>query len=256
MMAWSTTWKNNVLSTVLSRLNSATNGFEVIAEAPTGAAITTIDAATASAALKTLLAAAVTNAYAVEIPEGKTPTDAVYRLVSARPVEVDDVRVITAVTFVVTVRATTYANLMTAIGNIETQVTASSDAISITDAALDFDDNKNYFLAGIEVVYAVPAVAGGSNWPALLVDVQGFEAGGELYDNFVKQRVQRGYGFMLVSTTNNIATLRTDLQGALLGWQQAATDNPFNYQAGAPVKLPGGLYAWRDIYFDSGYISE
>src|SRR5690606_40570607 len=86
--------------------------------------------------------------------------------------------------------------------------------------------------------------------------LQGFEAGGELYDNFVKQRVQRGYGFMLVSTTNNIATLRTDLQGALLGWQQAATDNPFNYQAGAPAKLPGGLYAWRDMYFDSGYISE
>lgn len=249
-----------MLSTILSRLNSETSSFEVIAEAPSGAAITTLDAATASTALKNLLAAAVTNAYAVEIPEGKTPTagsgDAVYRLVSARPVEVEDVRILTAVTFVVTVRATSYGNLMTAIGAIETQVTASSDAISITDAALDYDDDKNHFLAGIELVYAVPAVAGGDNWPALLVDVEVFEAGDTLYDNRVKQRVQRGYAFMIISTSNNISALRDELQAALLGWEQASGDNPMMFNTGAPVKLPGGLTAWRDLYYDSGYIIE
>ncbi|POP53064.1 hypothetical protein [Zhongshania marina] len=244
-----------MLSAILDRLNDELSSFEVVAQAPSGAAITTVDAAAASNALKTVLAAAVPNVYAVEAEEGKEPTDAVYRLVSAKPVEIDGVRVLTAVSFVVTVRAKTYALLMAALGAVEAQIVASAEAVSITDAMLDYDDVNNYHLAGVELIYAVPAVVGGEDWPALLVDVESYSASPSAYDNFVKQRVERNYSFTIVSNSDNVGALRAELQAALLGWQQLPTDYEMQYVGGGAVQLPGGLYAWRDTYGDTTYIS-
>lgn len=247
-----------MLSAILNRLTSTATGFEVIAAAPSGAAITTLDAAAASAALKALLVAAVTHAYPVDIPEGKTPTDAAYRLVSARPVDVDGVRVLTAVTFVVTVRAKSYTDLMAALSAVETQVAASDDAISILDAILDFDAQKNYYFAALELQYAVPAVTAlaAPHWPAVLVDIDSISGAPSVYDNHTKQRIQRSYSFTLLSATDNIATLRASLQSALLGWQQNQEDSEFEFAAGSAITVPGGLYGWRDTYTDSGHIEQ
>lgn len=248
-----------MLSTLLDRLEAATTSFAVIAEAPSLAALTTVDAAAASAALKTLLQAAVGKVYAIEIPEGKVVTDASYRLVSARPVEVGGVRVLTAVTFVVTVRAASYAALMTAQAAIETQVAASLGAISILDAMQDFEPVKNHYLVAMEMQYAVPAVPAesGSDWPALLVDAvdyTGDPAGAELWP--IRQRVGRRYRFIILDDSNSLATLRLELQNALLGWQQQQADHPFHFVEGSAVSLPGGLYGWADTYSDSTYINQ
>lgn len=249
-----------MLSAILARLVAQTTSFQVIAQAPSGAAITTVDAAAASAALKTILVTAVTQVYSVEALDGKKPAagsgDAVYRLAAANAVEVEGVRVITAVSFVVTIRATSYADLTVALSAIETAINGSDGAISITDAAMDFDDTKNYFLAALEVLYAVPAVSGGDDWPALLVDAEEFVATPSAYDNIVKQWVSRRYSFTLISTTNNMNTLRTELQNSLLGWQQDSADYEFQFVSGAAVNLPGGLYAWRDTYADSTLIQQ
>lgn len=248
-----------MLSAILNRLAAATTGFAVIAAAPSGAAITTIDAAAASAALKTLLAAAVGSVYAIEIPEGAQPTDAAYRLVSARPVEVDGVRVLTAVTFVVTVRATGYLELMTAMAAIEAQVAASPGAISILDAMQDYDPKRKHSLLVMEMQYAVPAVAAftGSSWPAVLVDVVGYKGdpdGAGLMP--IKQRVHRSYRLILLADTDAIVTLRGKIETALLGWQVTDTDHPFHFVQGSSLSVPGGLYGWVDTYSDSTYITE
>ena len=248
-----------MLDTLLARLQAECTSFAVIAEAPVAAALTTVDAAAASAALKTLLQSAVTEAYAVEAPEGAEPTDSIYRLVSARPVEVDGVRVMSAITFVVTLRATSYAALITALGSVEAQVQASAAAISITDAAMDFDTGKKHFLADLELVYAVPAVAGGvdGNWPALLVDVVDYIGDPEGADLMpIRQRVERTYRLMIMTTGDDLVALRQELEAALLGWQVSAADWPFHFVDGRQVSLPGGIVGWADVYTDAGNIYQ
>lgn len=244
-----------MLSAILAKLQAQCPSFEVIAEAPGGDAITTADAFAASSALKTLLESAVGAAYPLLAPETKTPPDAIYTLVSARPVEVDGVRVSTAATFIVTLRATGYPALVSQLSAVESAVTASSDAISITDAAFDHDEKRNYYLADIELTYAVPSVAGGNNWPAILVDVEQFKGRESLYDNATRQRVDRAYGFTILSTSNNLKNLREEVQAAVLGQQQTPACFEFQFQVGNPLSLPGGLYAWRDIYQDAVIIS-
>lgn len=249
-----------MLSAIIDRLQSTVTGFEVIAAAPSGAAITTVDAAAASAALKTLLASAVGSVYAVDIPEGQqpAPADAAYRLVSARPVETDGVRILTAVTFVVTVRATGYAALMSAMAAIEQQVATNAGAISILDAMQDYDPKRQHYLVAIEMQYAVPAVAqsAGVAWPAMLVDAVDYVADGLPEQIPIRQRVHRRYRFTLLSNSDNLAALRGQLQLALLGWQVRAEDHPFHYVQGSGLAVPGGLHAWVDTYTDSTYIDE
>ncbi|MCK9468093.1 MAG: hypothetical protein M0Q49_01640 [Porticoccaceae bacterium] len=245
-----------MLNTLLDRLRTKCPSFATIAPAPSSATITTVDAALASSSLMSLLSAVVPGVFAVEIPEGRTPPDAAYRLVSAQPVEVAGTRVVTAVSFVVTLRAPRYEVLIPLLSDLEAGIAGSTDAISITDAALDYDPAKGHYLAGLEVQYAVAAVPGAAGWPMLLVDADALTGLPSRYDNTVRQRVNRGYSFTLVCATDAIASLRAELEAALLGWQQAPAAEPFEFTHGLPLSLPGGLYAWRDIYSDAGYIKQ
>ena len=125
---------------LLDQITNETSSFEVIAESPSGDALTTVDAATASAALKTLLEAAVVNVYALEAPEGEEPIDAIYQLVAAKPLNVEGFRILTQVTFVVTLRAKSYPGLLTAVTDVESQIQSASGQISITDVTADIEE--------------------------------------------------------------------------------------------------------------------
>ena len=241
---------------LLDQITNNTTLFEVVAEAPSGESLTTLDAATASAALKTLLQTAVANVYALEAPEGKTPTDAIYQLVSAKPLNIEGFRVLTQVTFVVTVRAETYPDLLTAVAAVEAEITASSGLISITDAAADIEQHTNYHLMVFELQYIVPAATGVNDFPAVLVSFDGDQAQPSQYDNTVRQRVDRTYSMVILSTTNNLATLRAELHSALLGWQETANHFEMQYRAGDAMSLPGGLYGWQAQYSDGLLVTQ
>lgn len=244
-----------MLSAILARLQAQCPSFEVIAEAPGGDAITTADAYAASSALKTLLEGAVGAAYPILAPETKNPPDAIYTLVSALPVEVEDVRLITAVTFIVTLRATGYIPLTNQLSAVETALAASSDAVSITNAAFDHDEKRNHYLADIELTYAVPAVPGGNNWPALLVEPAGYQAQPPA-EYPIDQDVSRACRLVILTADNDILELHNEVKAALLGWPASEDDLPHYYQQGQKLSLPGGLSAWVDTYTDTTWYRQ
>lgn len=241
---------------LLDQITNNTTLFNVVAQAPDAEELNSVHAATASAALKTLLEAATANAYAVEAPEGEEPPDAVYHLTSAQSLSLVGAKIATDVTFVVTLRETDYPKLMTLLAAVEAQILASADSISITDAAADYAAAQNYFLVALELSYVVPAVSGSPDYPAVLVSFDSTQADESNYDNLVNQRVIRNYSMTIISDTDNVEALRADLQGALLGWQETAAHFEMEYRAGSDLDMPGGLYAWREQYSDGHYIQQ
>lgn len=248
-----------MLSTLLDRLTTYCPDFAVVAAAPTGPAMATIDAAAASSTLKTLLQAAVGSVYAVEAPEGKNPVDAIYRLVSAQPVEEAGVRLLTVATFLVTLRAPSYEALIPALEAVEAAIQGSAASISITDAQMDYDSAKRCWLVYLETQFAVPVVdsGGGESWPALLVSVVNYQAdpaGADLMP--VRQAVTRAYRLVILTNQNNLAALHAQIRIALLGWQPVPADNPYYYLAGESLSAPGGISAWADTYCDTTWINQ
>ncbi|MEZ0137364.1 MAG: hypothetical protein AB9Q17_02315 [Candidatus Reddybacter sp.] len=245
------------MQSLLDQISNNTTSFNVVAEAPSSESLATVDAAAASAELKTLLELTGASVYALDAQAGGTPPDAIFQVVGANPVSIGAARIATQVTFDVTLREKDYELLLALLAATETQVQAAAGAISITGAAAAFDEKTGLHMFGLELQYIVPAVAGaGSDYPAVLVDLTNVAAAGSTYDNTVKQRVTRNYGMTILSTSNNIAALRTELQGALLGWQEQATYFEMQYSSGASVDIGGGLYAWREQYEDGLFITQ
>ena len=244
------------MTALIDHLIANTASFSVIAEAPSSETISTVDATAASIALKTLLEAAVSNAYALNAPENMSQPDAVYTLVSAQAVAVGGIRIGTEVTFVVTIRDTSYSGLMTQLAAVETQVLAAAEQISISDASANYDEKPQLFLIALEVQYMVPAISGSPQYPQLLVNLDSAQASASLYDNVTKQRITRTHSLLIMAQSNTLVTLRTEVQEALLGWQETSLFFEMEYQNGAAIAMPGGLYAWREVYADGYMITE
>ena len=245
------------MQSLLDQISNNTTSFAVVAEAPSSESLATVDASAASAALKTLLEATGASVYALDAQQGSTPPDIIYQVVGANPVSIGAARIATQVTFDVTLRETSYTLLLALLAATETQVNNAAGAISITGAAAAFDEKTTLQMFGLELQYFVPAVAGqGADYPAVLVHLNSTSAAPSAYDNTIKQRVSRQYNMVIVSTANDIAALRVELQTALLGWQEQPQNFEMEYASGSAVDLGGGLYAWREQYEDSYYISQ
>lgn len=237
------------MQNLLDQITNNTTGFNVVAEAPSSESLATVDASAASAALKTMLELTGASVYPLDAQAGNTPPDAIYQVVGANPITIGAARIATQVTFDVTLRETNYIALLALLTATETQVQAAAGAISITGAAAAFDDKTGLHMFGLELQYIVPAVAGvGSDYPAVLVSLDASRGESPLFDTVGHQEISDTYSLIIVSTSNNIATLRADLQSALLGWQDSAPIFPMEYVAGNKLDLPGGLYAWREQY--------
>jgi len=234
---------------LLDQITNNTAGFNVVAEAPSSESLATVDAAAASAELHALLELTGARAYALDAQAGNTPPDAIYQVVGANPITIGSARIATQVTFDVTLRETSYNALLALLTATETQVQSAAGAISITGAAAAFDEKTGLHMFGLELQYIVPAVAGvGSDYPAVLVSLDTSRGESPLFDTIGHQEISDTYSLIIVSTANDIAALRTQLQSALLGWQDSAPVFPMEYVAGNKLDLPGGLYAWREQY--------
>ena len=245
------------MQSLLDQITANAPSFNVVAEAPSGESLATVDAAAASGELKTLLELTGAAVYPLDAQPGGTPPDAVYQVVGANPVAIGTARIGTQVTFDVTLRESSYSALLTLLAATETQVQAAPGAISITGAGAAYDEKTGLFMFGLELQYFVPAVAGQtSDYPAVLVSLAGDAAGESAYDNTVKQRVTRQHSLIIISTNNDIAALRTELQGALLGWQEAPSFFEMQYASGSAIDITGGLYAWREQYDDAYFIAQ
>lgn len=237
------------MQSLLDQITAQAPSFNVVAEAPSGESLATVDAAAASGELKTLLELTGAAVYPLDAQPGGTPPDAIYQVVGANPVAIGTARIGTQVTFDVTLRESSYSALLTLLAATETQVQAAPGAISITGAGAAYDEKAGLFMFGLELQYFVPAVAGqGSDYPAVLVSLDSSRGESPLYDTSDHQQISDNYSFILVSTTNSIESLRVELRGALQGWQATPSDFPMEYDAGNKLDLPGGLYAWREQY--------
>lgn len=244
-----------MLTGILTRLTAQCPSFAGIGELRAGSTLVSTDAALASQTLKGVLSSVVASVYAVEAPAAANPPDAIYALMFSRAVEIDGDRVATVVGFAVTLRSKSYEDLMPLLAQVEQAIAASPAAIGITDAAMDYEATRNIFAADLQVEIAIPAV-GSEGWPTLLVGAEQVSGQPSMFDNFTRQRVTRNFSFVIVSDQSDIEPLRAELQAALLGWQQPGADHEFEFASGAVVAMPGGLFAWRDVYTDATYIQQ
>lgn len=196
-----------------------------------------------------------TRAYPLTLPEGATFPAAVYELASQHNQKIDGTDVATHAVYVVSVRTATFAELVTKVDAIKTAFGASTWAIEITDQNAGYDPQREHFRADLEVVLTASSFAP-SAMPGLLVYHDSEQASPSSLDNCIRQRVTSNYGFVIATQDGDVATLRAELQAALLGYQQVTTDDDMQYLRGERAPSTEGLELWRDIFYNSYSIRE
>ena len=150
----------------------------------------------------------------------------------------------TIVEFDVGIFHTTAALLSATIDSVNSTLTG----VSITGISTGIDSVTNLMVAVLRIEVLKPAISGA--YPLALVSHTGESAGDNIYDNRVAHQVRRDFSIALVSSSDNIETLRAELRGYLLGWHQTSAHEAMMYAGGRPIEIGGGIYCWQEDYYD------
>lgn len=210
--------------------------------------------AATQAALYSLLTSVVgTRMYPLQAPENVAHPSMVYQLTSSFPAQFDGYDVLHTDQYVLMLRGQDYSELLTIADTIVGLI--NGQPIDVTDMLHDFDERESLYRINFELSYSYIA-ASAQTLPAAFVYTTSQSASPSSFDNRIKQRVSSEYAILLVTTDDNIAVLREEVQNALLGWQQTSGHHEMEYGAGLAIESVGGMAVWRDIYRDSFYITQ
>ena len=201
----------------------------------------------------------LTSAFATQVyplHQGPDPTfpSLVYSLMNAQPQYIDGFQITQTDRYELMVRSTTYAEMATLVGTVNTQLAAASLAMEIVDAAYEYQDVDELFVARllVEVSYLSSSL---QTLPAAFVYPIDRSAEESPFDNTIKQQVFNEYGIVIVADSG-MSGLLDDVRDSLLGYQQAASWNDIEYVEGRSIDGVAGLQFWREIYRDSQYWQE
>jgi len=118
----------------------------------------------------------------------------------------------------------------------------------IVSLTTGYEPQSRTFQAFLRVQFFKPAIS--DDYPLVLVSQDSENASENIYDNRVGHQVRRNFTCTIISNSDNIETLRSELRGHLLGYQQTAEHEAMMYASGSSLPLAGGLYAWQEQYYD------
>lgn len=242
------------ISGVVTQLGNV-SALQQVLEAPKGSWTTPVDS---GGELVTQLSGTFsTEVYAVQQGHEPSYPTCVYALRSAQPLVVDGYQVAQTDIYELEVRAETYDEIVTLTDSINTQLSAASIAMTITNAADGYESDpagtgKYVRFFEVEIAYAASST---QTLPAALVYPIDRTSNESAFDNHIKQQVFNEYGIVLMAESS-ISTLLDDVMEQLLGFQQEAGWNDMEYVEGRALDGVAGLEVWREIYTDSNYIEE
>ena len=190
------------------------------------------------------------------LEQNPTYPNIVYHQVAAQPLTFGGYHATTTDTFILYIRAATYASLQTVVAAVDAAIEASAYSIEVMDRLEDYDDEQKVFRCNLEVAFTVAALPT-QTLPAAMLYAISASANPSLTDGHcIRQREQQNWGVLLLTTAGNIETLRRAVQAALLGYQVSTAYEHVQYVDGAPLDGGGGLDLWAEGYSDALYISN
>ncbi len=238
---------------IIDRITAQTTIAQVIA-AQAGGISAPVDTA---ANLVALLGGLVGDRmYPVSMPEGIERENIVYQLVSSVPGEVDGYRITHTDTFVLYLRADTYAKVKTLADSVLSALAGSADHIQTTDLLADYDSLKRSYRVNIELEYSSIA-APAQTLPLAMVYPLSQGSGANTSDNCINQRLERSYAVVIAAATQaEHESIQRELFTALLGWTQSTAYEMTEHGSSSPIEGGGGLMLWRHTFRDATWISN
>jgi hypothetical protein len=153
-----------------------------------------------------------------------------------------------------TLRCATDALRQTKMIALVAALDASSFNIQIDRVTYGFDYEQRQY--GAEIELQCSYLIGTQTYPAAFVYQIVETAGETVADNFVQQRQDNNYGIMVVTQDGDMPALVDAIKTTLIGWQQAAGYEQFEYVSGTGLEGVAGLEIWRLEFRDALYLSQ
>jgi hypothetical protein len=191
--------------------------------------------------------------YPLHLPDGAALPSMVYQLVGQDYIEADGVKLGRVDRYVLSTRTTSFATLEPLTHQIATAVADAGAQVEITDAAADYEPEQKQYRSHIELEWTSLATASQA-LPAVMVYSIGAEAGDNMYDNAVGQRVTELFGLAIICDEADLEATRDAVQSAMLGLQVTPQAEPALYHGGNRLAQTGQLIYWREHYAITRYI--
>ncbi len=191
--------------------------------------------------------------YPLHLPDGAELPSMVYQLVGQDHIEADGVKLARVDRYLLSTRTATFSALEPLTHQIAAVVASAGTQVEITDAAADYEPEQKQYRSHIELEWTSLATAS-QVLPAVLLYPIAAEAGDNIYDNAVGQRVTELFGLVLVCDQSALEATRTAVQQALLGLQVNPQAEPALYHGGNRLAQTGHLIYWRERYAITRYI--
>lgn len=220
-----------------------------------------VNSADSAATLKSIIGGVLSRVYPLKFPEGPTLPAAVYQLVKIEKTEIDGFELGSTDIYVVSVRAETFAELVTLADQIETAIATYTDVsnaigATVVDIATHYDDVLDEYYLHIETHITTAVMGNDQSYPAAFVHPIGASASGSVADNFISQRVTEQFAVLLVAPSADIGSIRKDVRDTLLGYQPGVTTEQIEYDAGVVVKIDAHITTWRELYSYAHFIRQ
>lgn len=219
------------------------------------------------AELYSLLGSLVSNkVFPLTAGDDESMPQIVYTLVGTDSLELEGYRLTQTDRYVLTLRAATHDALITLVNSIVTAVRSSSYAIDLVDWDMQWEPKfttEGAARADIEIEFTYmldgaggPADPLSTELPLAVVYPVGRFSNESEADNLILQRRTNQYAIVIATADNDMPALLDELQGVLLGYQQAADHHDMEYVSGANLGGVGSMQLWREIYEDYNFIRE
>lgn len=240
------------LTALIARLDTVAELAQVI-EAQPGGFQTPVDSSTELVArLSSVVAGKI---YPVTQRDQRVYPSIVYQLVSSQVGQIDGYRVTQSDRYVLQLRAATYDEVITKLGSMIAGLAGSSYAIEVNDVLFDWDDAQEAYRANVDVEFTYLSAALQTK-PAAFVYALDRSADESAVDNVVHQRITNSYAIVIVTSGGNMPALLDAVMTSLLGWQQSAAHDDFQYVGGSNLEGVAGLEVWRETYRDAEYVQQ
>ena len=184
-----------------------------------------------------------------------------YRVLGADPLELDGYRIAQTDRFHLCLRSSTFAEMRLLINNLVTTIRSSNYSMDMVDYEQSYDPTfgtDGAYVTDIELdfTYLIDAAGGpsgtfASELPLAVVYPIGRAADSDsIADNLIMQQTMNQYAVVIATNGGNLPALLDEVQGVLLGFQQAASYHDMEYVSGANIGGAGTMELWREVYQD------
>lgn len=194
--------------------------------------------------------------YPLMIPEtDPAMPNMVYQRVTSAPGLVDGRHILQQDSFVLTVRDSSYDNLVATENALIALMSGSTYALEVTDLIEEYDATRNAYVANMEVLFTYIRSTS-QTLPAAFVFPLQRQANDTEHDGYVQQLTRNEYGICVITSGGDVPALLTAIEENLIGWSQSSVFQEIRYLRGNSLEGVSSLEVWREVYFDANHLRQ